>query len=117
MKKRTITPEGGSGAMDAAWLPLDQLAEAELTSEHPSYPLEGALLPGRTEGWRAATTGEQTIRLNFSPPRALKRVRVVVEEHERARTQQFVLRAATPGGPWKELARQQFNFSPSGATR
>jgi hypothetical protein len=43
---------------------------------------------------------------------------VVIEERERERTQQFVLRAAsTPGGPWKELARQQFNFSPGGATR
>jgi hypothetical protein len=43
---------------------------------------------------------------------------VAIEERERERTQQFVLRAAaTLEGPWHEIARQQFNFSPSGAVR
>jgi hypothetical protein len=120
MKKRTIipTPEDPGGGSEHAWLPLHQLAEAEITSESPMHPIEGALVPGKADGWRAETPGEQTIRLNFEEPRSMKHVRVVIEERERARTQQFVLRAAsTPEGPWRELARQQFNFSPSGAVR
>jgi hypothetical protein len=98
------------------WLPLDQLAEVELTSENPAHPIEGALSPGSESGWRAGAPGEQTIRLTFEPPRTLRRIRVVVEEREQARTQQFVLRVSA-NGQWREVARQQFNFSPSGATR
>jgi hypothetical protein len=99
-------------------MPLDQFAEVEITSESSMHPIEGALSPDRADGWRAETSGEQTIRLRFEQPLPVRRVRVVVEERERERTQQFVLRAAaTPDGPWHEIARQQFNFSPSGAVR
>jgi hypothetical protein len=118
MKKRTMTSEIPSRDAHPAWLPLDELAEAEISSEDPEYPIENALVPGRTQGWRAATPGEQIIRLTFEQPRGVKQVRVVIEEHECERTQQIVLRAALyRGGPWRELVRQQYNFSPAGAVR
>jgi len=118
MKKRTLTSEIPSRDAQPAWLPLDQLAEAEISSEDPNYPIENALVQGRTRGWRAALPGEQIIRLTFEQPRTVKLVRVVIEEHECERTQQFVLRAAlNRGGPWRELVRQQYNFNPSGAVR
>jgi hypothetical protein len=118
MKKRTFTRELPRTVGEPAWLPLDQLAEAEITSESSTHPIEGAISPGRTEGWRAATSGEQTIRLRFLQPCPVRHVRLVIEEHECTRTQQFVLRAAsTPDGPWHEIVRQQFNFSPAGAVR
>src|SRR5688500_12910537 len=93
MKKRTITSEMPSSDAQPAWLPLDQLAEAEISSEDPKYPIENALVPGRLQGWRAATPGEQIIRLTFEQPRAVKEERVVIEANECERTQQLVLRA------------------------
>jgi hypothetical protein len=118
MKKRTIGPAGVSSAKESEWLPLDELAEVEITSESAEHPIEAALVPGRVGGWRAETAGKQTIRVRFEQPRRVQSVRVVIEERERARTQEFVLRAAVePAGPWREIARQQFNFSPAGATR
>src|SRR3954465_10084338 len=103
---------------DATWLPLIDLAEVEITSESQTHPIEGALDLAPGAGWRADAPGEQTIRVNFQRPQPVQRVRVVVEERERARTQQFVLRVADGAdGRWHEVARQQFNFSPSGSTR
>ncbi len=97
-------------------MPLEQVAEVEISSEDPSHPIENALMENGA-GWRAADAGEQTIRLLFPQPKSVKRIRLAIEESGRARTQEFVLRAATPGGLWRDIARQQFNFSPSGATR
>lgn len=116
--KRKIRATPDAERSEPEWLRLDEVAEVEISSESEMHPIEAALLPGGQRGWQADTAGEQTIRLRFVPPRPLKQVRVVIEEREQSRTQEFVLRAApTPDGPWREIARQQFNFSPSGATR
>ena len=40
------------------------------------------------------------------------------DEYEQERTQEFVLRWSPDGGQsYREIVRQQFNFSPPGATR
>jgi hypothetical protein len=119
MIKRTINPtlSPGEGKVPD-WIDLEQDAEVEITSETSSHPIEGALSFSESGGWQADAAGEQTIRIFFPEPRPLKQARIVFEERECERTQQFVLRvAASPNGPWRELARQQFNFSPGGATR
>jgi hypothetical protein len=114
MKKRKISLGETTGVEEPEWLTL----EVEITSESAEHPIEAALVPGKMGGWRAETSGKQTIRVRFEQPRPVRNVRVVIEERERARTQEFVLRAAVePAGPWREIARQQFNFSPAGATR
>jgi hypothetical protein len=102
-------------AASANWLNLDEHVEVELTSEHPDSPIEGALLPDSTRGWRAATAGPQTIALVWPSPIELARVRLVFEEHSEPRTQEFVLRASTTEGD-REVVRQQFTFSPPGTT-
>jgi hypothetical protein len=118
MKKRKIDVARPDTQTEPVWRSLDDVAEVEITSEDAGHPIEAALGERSGLGWRAEGPGEQTIRLRFEHPIPVQRVRLVVEEHERTRTQEFVLRA-TPAaeGPWRELARQQFNFSPSGATR
>ena len=64
-------------------------------------------------GWRAATAGRQTIRLIFDEPQRLKRISLVFEENDEARTQEFVLRWSPDGGRlFHEIVRQQWNFSP-----
>ncbi len=92
------------------WLNLQDV-EVELTSEDPNWPIEGALLPDRSSGWRASGPGPQTIRLTWRKPVRLSRVRLIFEEHAQSRTQEFVLRAFTVDGG-REIVRQQFTFSP-----
>ena len=119
MRKRIIpsvqkdTPPPGED-----WLDLDRLAQVEITSEDAAHPIESALLPGRSSGWRAAGPGEQTIRLLFAHPQRLRRIWLQFVEPVTERTQEFVLRWSHDGGQsFREIVRQQWNFSPQGATR
>jgi hypothetical protein len=105
-------------AAEQGWLDLELLAQVEITSEDVDYPIESALIPGTGLGWRAAQPGEQTIRLLFDEPRSLRRIHLMFHEGEQERTQEFVLRWSPDGGQsYREILRQQFNFSPPGATR
>ncbi len=62
--------------------------------------------------------GTQTIRLLFDQPQRLRRISLVFEETETARTQEFVLRWSPDGGrSFREIVRQQWNFSPPNTTR
>lgn len=100
------------------WLDLDRLAEVEITSEDAAHPIESALLPGQSGGWRAAGSGEQTIRLLFAHPQRLRRIWIEFVEPDTERTQEFVLRWSQDGGQFfREIVRQQWNFNPQGATR
>ena len=118
MRKRIITPvQQVPPSPDGVWLSVEDLAEVEITSEDPAHPVESALLPGRPSGWRAAGPGEQTIRLLFAHPQHLRRIRLVFAETATERTQEYVLRWSPDGGQsFREIARQQWNFSPQGAT-
>jgi len=99
------------------WLDLERLAQVEITSEDAAHPIESALLPDRGTGWRAAGPGEQTIRLLFEHPQRLRRIWLQFVEPVTERTQEFVLRWSPDGGQsFREIVRQQWNFSPQGAT-
>lgn len=103
---------------DQRWLDLDRLAQVEITSEDPSHPFESALLSDAGPGWCAAGPGEQTIRLLFDAPTRLNRIRLVFDEQQHARTQEFALRwLPERGQSYQQLLRQQYNFSPPGTTR
>ena len=117
MRKRII----GQGPREVAaaeqgWLDLERLAQVEITSEADGHPIEEALIPGAGPGWRAAQPGEQTIRLRFDEPLRLRRIHLVFSEGEGERTQEFVLRWSADGGQsYREILRQQYNFSPGAA--
>ena len=119
MRKRVIGhgPREVSAA-EPGWLDLERLAQVEITSEDVDYPIESALIPGSGSGWRAAQPGEQTIRLLFDEPLRLQRLHLVFHEDEQERTQEFVLRWSADGGQsYREIVRQQYNFSPPEAVR
>ena len=118
MRKRIIGHGPGEvAAAESGWLDLEHLAQVEITSEDLGYPIESALIPGTGMGWRAAQPGEQTIRLLFDEPLRLKRVHLVFQEGEQERTQEFVLRWSSDSGQsYREIVRQQYNFSPPAAT-
>jgi hypothetical protein len=114
MRKRIIT-QGTQDVIlpDQNWLDLESLAEAELTSEDASHPIESALKPGDGPGWRALEPGQQTVRLLFHKPLRVRRIRLVFQETEQDRTHEFVLRWSTDcGQSFREIVRQQYNFSP-----
>jgi hypothetical protein len=118
--RKSIIPRGERDEPTPAdeWVDLDRAARVEVTSEDPDHPVESALIPGRGAGWRAAGPGPQTVRLRFDEPRLVRRVWLHFAEPAAARTQEFVLRWATADGrPAREVARQQWTFSPGGSTR
>ena len=119
MRKRLITQKPqDSSSPNADWLDLESAAVVEVTSEEKGYSVESALISGETQGWRAADSGTQTIRLVFDVPQRIRRIWLVFEETEAERTQEFVLRWFSDGGPsFREIVRQQWNFSPPETTR
>lgn len=117
MRKRIINPvQQEAASLDVEWLNLEALAEVEITSEDAAHPIESALLPGRS-GWRAAAYGKQTIRLLFESPQRIRRIWINFVETSTERTQEYVLRWSPDGGQsFREIIRQQWNFSPLGTT-
>jgi hypothetical protein len=119
MRKRPITPiPHDAPHLDEGWLDLERTAVVEVTSEQRDYPVEAALVAGELRGWRATDSGAQTVRLIFDQPQRLRRIVLVFEETETERTQEFVLRWSGDGGrSFREIVRQQWNFSPPNAIR
>jgi len=119
VRKRLIIPIPQARTLHGeGWLDLDRAAVVEVTSEDKDYPVEAALVLGETRGWRAASSGTQTIRLLFDKPQRLTRISLVFEETETERTQELVLRwSADCGHSFREIVRQQWNFSPHSTTR
>jgi hypothetical protein len=119
MRKRIINqnPQNVSPD-DQSWLDLQRLAQVELTSEEAAHPIEAALIPSVGSGWRAAQAGEQTIRLLFDELQRVRRIQLLFHEDQQARTQEFVLRWSPDAGQsYREIVRQQYNFSPPSVTR
>src|ERR1700758_2643633 len=118
MRKRiSPQPQRESPSAITSWLDLEVLAQVEVTSEDAAHPIESALLTVGATGWRAESLGEQTVRLLFEAPQRLKRIRLLFREEKEARAQEFVLRwSPTAESSWRDVVRQQYHFSPSGAT-
>ena len=118
MRKRIIAEvQNKALSPEQEWLNLEDLVEVETTSEDPAHPIEHALLPDQSSGWRAAGPGKQIIRLLFNHPQRLRRIWINFEEPVAERTQEYVLRwSADNGQSFQEIVRQQWNFSPQGTT-
>src|SRR6267142_72912 len=96
----------------APWLDLESLATFEISSEDAEYPIECALRDDE-KSWRAAEDGKQTIRINFDSSQIVSRIALRFEENNVACTQQFILLwRSSRESNWREIMRQQFNFSP-----
>jgi hypothetical protein len=118
MRKRILAPTPTTAHAQEDWLDLERAATVEVASEDKDFPIESSLSIEPRQGWRAAKPGTQTIRLLFNEPQELKLISLIFEEREIVRTQEFTLRASTsPGSPFREIVRQQWNFSPPTSTR
>src|SRR5690242_3911676 len=114
MRKRLATNPPVVQARSERWLDIEHAATVEVTSEDKDFPVESSLSTEHGRGWRAAEPGAQTIRLLFDQPQEIRRISLMFEEDEVKRTQEFVLRS---GGPFREIVRQQWNFSAPSSTR
>lgn len=117
MRKRIISHDKKSSSVDKDWLQLESIAQVEVSSEEAQHPIEAALVPGASSGWRAAAPGQQVVRVIFDEPQTLRLIHLVFDEHEQERQQQYTLRwTSGVGQPYREIVRQQYNFSPPTTT-
>ena len=95
---------------DARWLDLDVVAEVAIVA--------GGRRVDRPLGcWSAESPGEQLIEIRFRRWTPVRRLRVVSSENNESRTQEMTIWVSLRGGEQhREVLRQQFNFSPNGAT-
>ena len=115
MKAAAATPVSTPEEIDLA-----TVATVQVTSEATDHPVDhafdGSRGPGGTR-WIAGESGDQTLILVFDAPQMIRRVVLEVEESEVARTQEVQLAVSVDGGrTYRELLRQEFNFSPPGTT-
>lgn len=120
MRKHILQSRPVTAAQSPEELDVKTLATVEVTSEAADHPVENAFDHQRGPGgtrWIAATSGEQTVILAFDAPQNIRQVAVEVEETQAARAQELALAVSRDGGnTYRELLRQEFNFSPSGTT-
>jgi hypothetical protein len=115
IKGLPAAPDPMPGQIDIA-----SVATLLVTSEDPEHPIDHAFDDRRGPGatrWVAGEPGEQVVILDFDSPQVIRRVVLEVEEPEVARTQELQLAVSGDGGRnYRELVRQEYNFSPPGTT-
>ena len=116
MRKSIVSPSTVAvPPISELWRDLERIARVEISSEDDRFPIEHALGKKETNGWRAAGTGPQLIRLHFDEPMNIKRLRLHFVDKAAERTQEFAVFAGS-GSELKEVVRQQWTFSPYGST-
>ena len=92
----------------------------QVTSEEADHPIDNAFDHNRGPGgsrWIADGPGEQTVTLLFDSPQTVRTIGLEVEELAVNRTQELSVSASSDGGrTYRELVRQEFNFSPPATT-
>ncbi len=120
LRKRTIEAASARPVTMPDELDITAVATVLVTSEAPEYPVDAAFDRHRGPGgtrWVASEPGDQEVILAFDAPQLIRRVALEVEEPAVARTQELQLAASCDGGrSYRELVRQEFNFSPPGTT-
>ena len=119
MRKRIVQDRvtDGPAALAEAHLPIESIAQVEVTSEDPGAPIEAVFSHSAGSGWRAGSPGQQRVTILFDEPERVRRITLKFVESDRPRTQEFVLTwSPRVGSPAHIIVRQQWTFSPSGST-
>jgi len=119
MRKQIIKP-ASAAASTVGGLDVGAIATVLVTSELPDHPVENVFDGRRGPGssrWIAEADGEQTFILAFDAPQNIRTVELEVEETKVSRTQDLQLAVSVDEGKtYRELLRQEFNFSPESST-
>src|SRR3954451_20019836 len=120
LRKQIINENPKTQAPMPGEIDVAAVATVLVTSEDPAHAVDHAFDDRRGPGgsrWVAGAPGEQVLILAFDAPQAIRRVVLEVEETGVARTQELQLSVSSDGGQtYRELLRQEFNFSPPGTT-
>src|SRR3954464_12571006 len=120
LRKQIIKPSPAAPIPMPGEIDIAAVATVLVTSEDPDHPVDHAFDLRRGPGgsrWVAGEPGEQTLILAFDAPQTICRILLEVEEPGVARTQELQLAVSGDGGQtYRELVRQEFNFSPPGTT-
>jgi len=99
---------------------IANVATVQVTSEEAEHPIDHAFDQSRGPGatrWVADAPGEQSVTLLFDRPQTIRLIGIEVEELALSRTQELALSISADGGrTYRELVRQEFNFSPPGTS-
>jgi hypothetical protein len=121
MLRKQIVPRRSaeSGPLDGE-ISIADVATVQVTSEEAEHPIDNAFDHNRGPGgtrWVAAGPGEQTVILCFDRPQTIRTIGVEIEELVVSRTQELAVSVSSDGGrSYRELVRQEFNFSPPGTS-
>jgi hypothetical protein len=120
LRKQIIKPSHTPPAPMPGEIDIAAVATVLVTSEDPDHPVDHAFDQQRGPGgsrWVAGEPGEQTLILAFDAPQTIRRILLEVEEPGVVRTQELQLAVSGDGGQtYRELVRQEYNFSPPGTT-
>ena len=100
-------------------LNIAAIATALVSSDAAEYPIDNAFDTRRGPGgsrWIASEPGEQTLILAFDTPQTIRQISLEIEEQEVSRAQEIQLAVSQDGQTYRELLRQEYNFSPPGTT-
>ena len=101
-------------------IPVLAVATIVVTSEAEGHPITCVFDEERGPGasqWIAAEPGDQKLIIAFHQPQTIRQITMEIEEREVNRTQEVQLALSDDGGKtYRELLRQEFNFSPEGTT-
>ncbi len=115
----SLTPSLRQGDSQAVRAAVQVLALKAGINGYKSSEMEVRVSPASGEGlgWRAVEKGKHIIRIILDKPRPFRRIKLEFSETEIERTHEFTLRwSAEPGGPFRDIVRQQWTFSPQGST-
>jgi len=119
MLRKSMLARPKEPAVQGTEIPIASVATVYVTSEAMDHPIDHAFDnqygPGGTR-WVAQEPGEQAIIVAFDTPQSIHQVTLEVEEQQTSRTQELQLAISTDGQTYRELRRQEYTFSPKGAT-
>jgi hypothetical protein len=118
LRKQIIPKRSGESASLEGEIPIAAVATVQVTSEQADHPIDNAFDERRGPGgsrWVADAPGEQTVTLVFDSPQTIRKIGVEAEELAVSRTQELAVSVSSDGGrTYRQLVRQEFNFSPPG---
>ena len=121
MLRKQITPQRpGDSLLFEGEIDIAKVATVQVSSEQNDHPIDHVFDHSRGPGgsrWIADGPGEQTVILVFDTPLTITRIGVEVEEVAVSRTQELSVSVSDDGGrTYRNLVRQEFNFSPRATT-
>ena len=120
LRKQIVKPSPSTPIPRLGQIDVAAVATVLVTSEDADHPIDHIFDdhpgPGGSR-WVAGESGVQEVILAFDAPQTIRRLVLEVEELELARTQDLQLAVSSDGGrTYRELVRQEYNFSPPGTT-